>query len=89
MKKCFFIIFILINAISVSAELYKRAPDVLPGTLPEMRTTKYWINEMEKPDEVILSIGDIERMNEAYQEQIRHTDPFADVPEVRKPRLTS
>ena len=40
-----------------------RAPDVLPGTLPEMRNTSYWIARMANPDEVILTSEQIQARN--------------------------
>jgi len=49
------IMFVCMNSVSVFADLYNRAPDVLPGTTPEMRTTDYWISGMKNPDEVILT----------------------------------
>ncbi|GAJ13322.1 unnamed protein product, partial [marine sediment metagenome] len=48
----------------------RRAPDVLPGTLPEMRTPDFWIDRADKPDEVILSPAGIQNMNEAYQNRM-------------------
>ncbi|MBN1292718.1 MAG: SH3 domain-containing protein [Candidatus Latescibacteria bacterium] len=69
----------------VFAELYKRAPDVLPGTLPEMRTTSYWIGKMKNPDEIILSHDEIEQMNVAYETRIHSPNPFADIADERKP----
>jgi hypothetical protein len=75
-------------AFAVAAELYRRAPDVLPGTTPEMRTTAYWIQRMAKPDEVILSPDAIERMNRAYEQFIRTPDPFKGQPKERIPNLT-
>ncbi|MDP2984270.1 MAG: SH3 domain-containing protein [Candidatus Latescibacter sp.] len=58
------------------AEPYKRAPDVIPGTLPEMRDPSYWIARMEKPDEIILSQVQIQRMNENYRQKIHSEHPF-------------
>jgi hypothetical protein len=52
--------------------LYRRAPDVLPGTLPEMRTPEFWIDRTENPDQVILSVAEIQRMNRAYQEKMKN-----------------
>ncbi len=60
-----------------SAPLYTRAPDTLPGTLPEMRAPSYWIGRMEKPDEIILTPDRIEAMNRRYEEKMRAPDPFA------------
>jgi hypothetical protein len=74
--------------VAVSAELYHRAPDVLPGTLPEMRTTDYWIQKMAKPDEVILTPDAIEKMNQAYEEFIRQPNPFQGQPRERIPSLS-
>ena len=66
---------ILLCLLSISivsfAELYKRAPDALPGTLPEMRNPSYWIEKMENPDEVILTAEDIQSMNEEYIQKIQ------------------
>lgn len=67
--------------------LYNRAPDVLPWILPEMHDTAYWIKRMEKPDEIILSQDEIERMNAEYQRKINSPDPFKDASEERKPEL--
>jgi len=50
---------------------YRRAPDVLPGTLPEMRTPAFWIDRADHPDEVISSPGEIQKMNEAYQARMK------------------
>lgn len=43
-----------------------RAPDVLPGTLPEMRTPAYWIARMSNPDAVVLSASEIQKKNKTY-----------------------
>ena len=45
---------------------FLRAPDVLPGTLPEMRTPDYWIDLADNPDAVILSPSQIQQMNQAF-----------------------
>ena len=50
---------------------FLRAPDVLPGTLPEMRTTAFWIDRSENPDAVILSPGEIQQMNEAFMVRMK------------------
>lgn len=67
--------------------LYNRAPDVLPGTIPEMRDPEFWIARMEHPDEVILSAGKIRAMNEAYQQKIKEPDPFRGVSKELMPNL--
>lgn len=67
--------------------LYNRAPDPLPGILPEMLDTGYWISRMKRPDEVILKLDEIRNMNEAYKRRINSPDPFRDVYEDRKPNL--
>jgi len=46
------------------AELSERAPDVLPGTIPDMRNPSYWIARMDDPDGIILTLPEIKRMNE-------------------------
>jgi hypothetical protein len=51
-------------------DLYLRAPDVIPGTLPEMRQVSYWIAKMENPDDVILNPREIEDRNSAYGARI-------------------
>ncbi len=72
-------------AAAVHADLYERAPDVMPGTIPEMRLPEYWVGRMESPDEVILDIEEIRARNERYQAWIRSPEPFKDVPEERVP----
>jgi len=72
----------------VSAELYPRAPDAVKGTIPEMRNPSYWIERMEKPDEVIMTPDRIRRMNEEYRSRIRRPETLTDVPEERVPKLS-
>ncbi|MCE5250029.1 hypothetical protein LLG96_07395 [bacterium] len=72
-----------VAVISAFAELYNRAPDVLPGTTPEMKTTEYWIARMKNPDEVILTPEAIEGMNMAYEERMRSADPFKGIAKER------
>lgn len=79
---------VLLCAGAVQAELYKRAPDTLKGTTPEMRTTSYWIERMKNPDEVVMSVDKILAMNEAYNSFIRQPEPFKGLAEDRAPRLT-
>lgn len=50
---------------------FLRAPDVLPGTLPEMRTADFWTSRVENPDEVILPLSGIVEMNAAYRERLK------------------
>ena len=86
-----FILYVLIFLCGFTfayADLYNRAPDVLPGTLPEMRTPSYWIAKMKNPDEVILTVDEIQRMNEEYQKKVREPDPFKNEPEGRIARLS-
>jgi hypothetical protein len=78
----------LFSAAVISAELYHRAPDVLPGTLPEMQTTGYWIARMANPDEVVLTQDAIRRMNETYEKFISSPDPFGNLPRERVPNLS-
>lgn len=75
-------------AITVSAELYERAPDVLPGTLPEMRTPEYWIERMAKPDETVLTPDAIQQMNAQYMKWISSPDPFGGIDSDRVPDNT-
>ncbi len=72
-------------SMAVSAELYKRAPNSLPGTLPEMRNPSYWIDRMENPDELILDTDTIKRMNEEYIRKISAPEPFKGIPPGRVP----
>ena len=77
---------LLLFNIVTFAELYKRAPDTLPGTLPEMSNPSYWIEKMENPDEVILTAEDIQRMNEEYIQKISAPEPFKGIPPGRVPQ---
>ena len=61
--------FLLLNK-NAYTELYNRAPDVLPGTIPEMHDPAFWIARMENPDEIILSPEAIQQMNVEYQKKI-------------------
>jgi len=70
---------------SAVCQLFERAPDVLPGTTAEMHDTAFWIARMERPDEVILTLTEIQRRNRAYRERISAPDFFATVPENRRP----
>lgn len=83
----FILLATMTSAVPLSAELYNRAGDVMPGTLPEMRSPDYWIARMSKPDEVILTPGAISHMNEAYVRFISSPDPFRDVAKERVPDL--
>jgi len=49
---------------------YLRAPDVLPGTLPEMRTPGFWIDRAKQADKPILTLNEIGQMNMAYKERM-------------------
>ncbi len=71
----------------LSSDLYNRAPDVIPGTLPEMRNPAYWIAKMGRPDEIILTPGKIQQMNEDYQKKTHSPDPFKGVAKERIPDL--
>ena len=46
---------VIFSAAFTYADLYKRAPEALPGTIPEMLDHAYWIERMDNPDEVILA----------------------------------
>jgi hypothetical protein len=50
----------------------QRAPDVLPGTLPEMREVSYWVKRMEKPDAVVLSLKEIQNRNKKYVQNLEN-----------------
>lgn len=50
-----------------SMNLYQRAPDVIPGTLPEMRTPSFWIDRVELPDEPVLTTDRIKTVNREYR----------------------
>jgi len=56
---------------AVSQALYPRAPDVIPGTLPEMRTIDFWVARMESPDKVVMTLPEIRDMDEAYRQKMR------------------
>ncbi|MDP2981940.1 MAG: SH3 domain-containing protein [Candidatus Latescibacter sp.] len=76
---------LMFGTIAVSAEFYNRAPDVLPGTLPEMNTTAFWIAKMKAPDEVILTPSAIQAMNVSYLSRMKAPDPFKGVDKDRIP----
>ncbi|MDF2434675.1 MAG: hypothetical protein JWP44_4306 [Mucilaginibacter sp.] len=51
-------------------KFYLRAPNVMPGTLPEMRDASYWISKMQNPDQVVLSLPQIQAMNSAFEKRV-------------------
>lgn len=53
---------------------FLRAPDVLPGTLPAMRTVAYWVSQMKEPDAVVLSPAKIQQLNKAYVQRVKHPE---------------
>ncbi len=67
------------------AEFYHRAPDVLPGHLPEMYTPEFWTAKMQAPDEVILTVHAIQKMNDSYERRMKAADPFASAEPDRRP----
>jgi hypothetical protein len=69
---------------TLSDSLYSRAPDVLPGTLTEMRNPAYWISQMQKPDDIIMPLDRIMAMNERYEKKMGSPEPFRDVNPERK-----
>ena len=81
----FMLIFIFSLATFSFAELYKRAPDVMPGTLPEMRNPEYWITKMTRPDRVVFTPEQIEQMNVRYEERMQGPNPFNGVDPARIP----
>lgn len=80
----FFMPVLMLISTGSFADFYHRAPDVIPGTLLEMRNPSYWIARMEKPDEVILNLDKIRRMNKNFHKKMRAAEPFKDVPEERR-----
>jgi hypothetical protein len=50
--------------------LYLRAPDTIPGTLPEMRDPSYWISRIKDPDAVVMTFEQIEARNRDYQQRM-------------------
>lgn len=54
--------------------VYFRAPDAIPGTLPEMRTVSYWAAKMQSPDNVILTADKIQKMNADYWVRMQKPD---------------
>jgi hypothetical protein len=50
--------------------LYLRAPDTIPGTLPEMRQPSFWIARMKDPDRIVMTVADIEKKNKDYSKRM-------------------
>ncbi len=71
----------------VFGQIHDRAPDVLPGTLPEMKTPEYWIARMSRPDEVMLTVEDILGRNERYRRKIANPRFFETIPDNKKVKL--
>lgn len=58
------------ETLSAQSGLYNRAPDVIPGTTPEMRTPEWWIQALDNAQDVVMSPDRIGEMNRAYQQRI-------------------
>jgi hypothetical protein len=67
------------------AQLYNRAPDTLPGLLPEMNHPSYWISRMKNPDQVMLTPAAIQKKNEDYLTRMKSADRFKGVDPDRLP----
>lgn len=67
--------------------LYNKAPDPLPWIPPVMIDETYWIGKMGNPDDVILTLDQIAKMNKDFRTFISQPDPFAALPQERKPFL--
>ncbi|MCD6309040.1 MAG: SH3 domain-containing protein, partial [Candidatus Latescibacteria bacterium] len=72
---------------TIFSDLFNRAPDVLPGTIPEMRDPGYWISRMDDPDSIVMTSDEIGRMNERYRKWSHSDNPFAGVPRDERPSL--
>ena len=77
----------IVIGFEVNAQLPERAPDVMPGTIPEMRDPAYWISRMEKPDEVMLAPGRISAMNERWRARIADPGFFSKIPPEKASKL--
>ena len=74
---------------TLTAQMVNRAPDVYPGTLPEMRTPAWWIARISHPDEVLMASDRIKHMNESFMAFMKRPAPFSDIPDEQKPSLIS
>ena len=82
------LVMVTLIAGTAQAELYNRAPDVSPGTLPGMRNPGYWVARMDDPEGVVLSVTEIEALNGRFRERMTAPDPFGALPEERKPDVS-
>lgn len=58
------------------SSLYLRAPDTIPGTLPEMRDPSYWIARMKNPGKVIMNLKEIQERNKDYNQRMSDLSQF-------------
>lgn len=56
--------------------LYLRAPDTIPGTLPEMRNPSFWIDRMKNPDKIIMNLEKIQAKNKDYKQRMSDLSNF-------------
>ncbi len=75
------------SAVSYTQPLFNRAPEVLPGTDPQWRNPSYWIRQMISPDEVVLTVEEIMRMNADFYAKLEQPDPYAGLQKERIPNL--
>ncbi len=78
---------IILFAGNAFADLFNRAPSVLPGSNPDWRDPGYWVSQMDNPDEVLMTVDRITAMNTAYDAKINEDDPFAGLSQERTPNL--
>jgi len=62
----------LLLAQQKNPDLYLRAPDVIPGTLPEMRQPSYWIAKMKNPDAIVLTPEEIKSRNDSFKNRMKN-----------------
>jgi hypothetical protein len=76
---------LILHGMVLHADLYNRAPDTLPGTLPEMREPSYWIAHMADPDGIILTAVEIAGRNDRYIRRMSADDRFKGIHPGRVP----
>lgn len=83
------LLFMLVNISKLSAQdtnkikvrqrpssLDLRAPDVIPGTLSEMRNASYWIAGIKNPDKIVMTLAEIQARNKDYSHRMNNLNQF-------------
>lgn len=77
---------LIIPATFAAADFYNRAPDTLPGLIPEMNDPSWWTARIDNPDELILTSAEIQSLNKRHEKRMADPDRFKGIDPERVPK---